>query len=90
MSCSKVDKIHRKWYNYKVEIERSLPVKLKDDYITLGQLLKALDYISSGGEAKHRMHEFEILVNGEPDNRRGRKVYPGDKVEINNQEVIIE
>ena len=50
--------------------------------ITLGQLLKHENFVSSGGEVKHRIHEFLILVNGEPDNRRGRKLYSGDRVEI--------
>lgn len=50
--------------------------------MTLGQLLKAQSYVSSGGEAKHRIHEFDIKVNGEPENRRGRKLYVGDVIEI--------
>ena len=53
--------------------------------MTLGQLLKHENYVSSGGEVKHRIHEFSILVNGEPDNRRGRKLYVGDIIEIDGQ-----
>ena len=51
--------------------------------MTLGQFLKFQDFVSSGGEAKMRIQEFEILINGEKDNRRGRKLYAGDQVEIN-------
>lgn len=65
-------------------------MKLKDEQITLGQLLKVLGYISSGGEAKHRMGEFDITVNGEPENRRGRKIKAGDVVVIDSEEVVIE
>lgn len=57
-------------------------VKLKTDYITLGQLLKIVDIISSGGQAKWFLQENDVLINGELDNRRGRKLYPNDLVEI--------
>lgn len=58
-------------------------------YITLGQFLKMQDYVSSGGEAKHRIGEFDILVNDEPENRRGRKLYQGDRVVIDGQTYTI-
>lgn len=60
--------------------------------MTLGQFLKFQDFVSSGGEAKMRIEEFEILINGEKDNRRGRKLYAGDQVEINGDhfELILE
>jgi len=61
-----------------------------ENYITLGQFLKLNDYVQSGGEAKHRMHEFDIKINGEPENRRGRKIFPGDRVEINGEIYDIE
>ena len=57
-------------------------VKLKTDYITLGQLLKIVDIISSGGQARWFLQENDVLINGELDNRRGRKLYPNDLVEI--------
>lgn len=50
--------------------------------ITLGQFLKLADVIQSGGMAKWFLSEHEVLVNNEPDNRRGRKLYVGDVVEI--------
>ena len=62
----------------------------KENYITLGQFLKLQDYVQSGGEAKHRIGEFEIYVNGEADNRRGKKLYVGDSVEINGDRYVIE
>ncbi|HEY4538198.1 MAG TPA: RNA-binding S4 domain-containing protein [Erysipelothrix sp.] len=65
-------------------------MKKNEDYITLGQFLKLQDYVQSGGEAKHRINEFEIFVNGETDNRRGRKLYVGDEVQINGDHYIIE
>ena len=55
-------------------------LKLKGDYITLGQLLKAEALVEDGVEAKERIKAGEAFVNGEADVRRGRKLYPGDVV----------
>lgn len=55
---------------------------LKTPYITLGQLLKIADFISSGGQAKWFLAENDVYVNGELDSRRGRKLYPKDVVQI--------
>lgn len=57
-------------------------IQLKTPYITLGQLLKITDWISSGGEAKTAVKTLKISVNGEREDRRGRKLYPGDMVTI--------
>ena len=57
-------------------------IEIKDEYITLGQFLKVADIIASGGEAKNILNSNIILVNGEEDNRRGRKLHKGDKVSI--------
>ncbi|MBQ6783504.1 MAG: S4 domain-containing protein YaaA [Acholeplasmatales bacterium] len=66
------------------------PLKITTPYITLQQLLKIEDIISSGGEAKFYLAENPILVNGELENRRGRKLYPKDVIKVDNQEFIIE
>ncbi len=52
------------------------------NYITLQQFLKMKDIVSSGGEAKYFIADNEILVNGETEKRRGRKLYPGDVVTV--------
>lgn len=57
-------------------------VKIRDEYITLGQFLKIVDLISSGGEAKAFLLENSILINDELDNRRGRKLYKDDVLEF--------
>ncbi len=59
------------------------------EYITLGQLLKIANIISSGGEAKYFLSCNTCLVNNIEDNRRGRKLYKGDKVIILGKEYII-
>ncbi|MEG0473835.1 MAG: S4 domain-containing protein YaaA [Solibacillus sp.] len=52
------------------------------EYITLGQALKMTDSISSGGMAKWFLSEHEVFVNGEKEDRRGRKLRHGDLVNI--------
>ncbi len=58
-------------------------ISITSEFITLGQLLKFAGIISNGGEAKGYLEENQILVNDEPDNRRGRKLYPGTRILIN-------
>jgi len=60
-----------------------------EDYIKLGQLLKACNLVSSGVEAKIVINENKVLVNSFICNMRGKKIYKGDKVSYNNLEVII-
>lgn len=57
-------------------------VTIKTEYIALGQFLKLADCIDSGGQAKFFLQENQILINGEADNRRGRKLYNGDTVDV--------
>ncbi|MDD9138165.1 S4 domain-containing protein YaaA [Fructobacillus sp. CRL 2054] len=60
-------------------------VAITTDYITLQQLLKIADLIRTGGMAKAYLAEQEVLVNGEEENRRGKKLYPGYTVETAGQ-----
>jgi ribosome-associated protein len=64
-------------------------IKIETEYITLGQFLKITDIISSGGMAKWFLSEYEVFINGEKDQRRGRKLRSGDKVEIVGQSTYI-
>lgn len=57
-------------------------IKIKTEYITLGQFLKFADIIHEGGEAKSYLTANEVLVNGENENRRGRKLRPGDQIAV--------
>ncbi|GIQ70029.1 S4 domain-containing protein YaaA [Xylanibacillus composti] len=57
-------------------------IDIRDAYITLGQFLKLADCISTGGEAKFFLQENVVMINGDPDNRRGRKLVPGDRIEV--------
>ncbi len=64
-------------------------VKITTDYITLGQLLKLTDVISNGGEAKTYLATHPVTIDGEPDNRRGRKIYPGSTVVLEEKTVLV-
>ena len=57
-------------------------MKIDTPYIKLDSFLKAVNAVSSGGEAKIRITGGEVLVNGEVELRRGRKLYPGDRVTV--------
>ena len=50
--------------------------------LTLGQALKAANVVGTGGEAKVLIQYGDVLVNGEVETRRGRKLEPGDVVEV--------
>lgn len=62
--------------------------RLRKPVIILGQLLKSIDLISSGGQAKWYLANNEVLVNGEPEDRRGRKLRAGDTVTLPDKQVI--
>lgn len=57
-------------------------ITITTEYIELQQLLKKIDLISSGGEAKIFLSTNQVLVDGELENRRGRKLYPGMEINI--------
>ncbi|MDR6225362.1 S4 domain-containing protein YaaA [Desmospora profundinema] len=57
-------------------------VRIHSDTITLGQLLKKLNLLGTGGQAKWFLHEYRVTVNDEVETRRGRKLTPDDIVEI--------
>ena len=65
-------------------------IKLRDEFIKLGQALKAASFVESGVEAKDVIQEGLVTVNGEVDTRRGRKLYDGDIVNFDGDEIKIE
>lgn len=65
-------------------------IKLREDYIKLGQAIKAAGLVSSGVEAKEVIINGLVKVNGEIDMRRGRKLYDGDIVSFDGEEIKIE
>lgn len=64
-------------------------MKLDTEYIKLDSLLKAANFVASGGEAKILITSGEVRVNGETETRRGRKIYPGDRIEVGESALTI-
>ena len=64
-------------------------LRQEDEFIKLGQVLKATGLVDSGVVAKEVIQNGEVKVNGGVDTRRGRKLYEGDLVEFENQTVKI-
>ena len=64
------------------KIDTSRQIKISTEYITLGQLLKFANVIDEGGMAKFYLSANHVLVNGEEENRRGKKLRGGDVVEL--------
>ena len=63
--------------------------KLFDDYITLQALLKETGIIQSGGAIKTFLSEYPVLFNGEPENRRGKKLRVNDRISLPEQGIEI-
>ncbi|MGL5054321.1 MAG: S4 domain-containing protein YaaA [Fusobacteriaceae bacterium] len=64
-------------------------ITIKTDFIKLDQFLKWVGIVDSGVDAKYFIQEGLVLVNGEPELRRGRKLYPEDKVKFQDSEYIV-
>jgi S4 domain protein YaaA len=60
-----------------------MEVKIKTEHINLGQFLKHAGIIDTGGQAKEFIVSSEIKVNGILTNQRGKKLYPGDVIKVN-------
>lgn len=65
-------------------------IKIKDEYIKLGQALKLAGMVSSGVEAKIVIQDGQVLVNGAVELQRGKKLHPGDIFSFNGEEAQIQ
>ena len=64
-------------------------VPIRGEMIRLGELLKLAGVVGTGGEAKLLLGSTVVLVNGEPDNRRGRQLHAGDEVVVGDDHLRI-
>jgi ribosome-associated protein len=64
-------------------------IAIRGDTIRLGQLLKLAGVVGTGGELKALLADVPVLVNGEPDARRGRQLHPGDVVAVAGEELSV-
>ena len=62
-------------------------IKIKDEFIKLGQLLKLAGFCDSGVDAKFVIQDGLVKVNGEVETQRGKKLYNGDIVEFENKQI---
>ena len=65
-------------------------IKLRDEFIKLGQALKAAGLVESGVDAKEVIVQGLVVVNGEIETRRGKKLYDGDEVEFDGDKISIQ
>lgn len=65
-------------------------ILLKDDFIKLGQALKAVGYVETGVDAKYVITDGLVKVNGVIETQRGKKLYAGDVVEFDGNFIKIE
>ena len=65
-------------------------ITIRDDFIKLGQALKLAGLVESGVDAKIRIQEGFVKVNGEVEVQRGKKIHPGDVIELDGQQVKVE
>ena len=70
-----------------------MEIEIRDEFIKLGQALKLSGIAENGAQAKFMIEEGDVLVNGEEELRRGRKLYDGDIIRVNtdtaNEEYVI-
>ncbi len=65
-------------------------IKIRDEYIKLGQALKLAGLVDSGVEAKIEIQEGNVKVNGEVEYQRGKKIHAGDMIEFDGQQIKVE
>lgn len=73
-----------------MKVSRIKTFKIKGSYITLSQFLKEESIISSGGQAKWYLRDHPVKLNGASEQRRGKKLRPGDHLEIADQKYEFE
>lgn len=64
-------------------------IKITTEFIKLDSLLKFANVVSTGGEAKLAIQDGSVSVNGEVCTMRGKKIRPGDRVELNGQIALV-
>lgn len=70
-------------------MKENIEIRLREDYIKLGQALKAANLAEDGVDAKYQIQDGLVKVNGKIDTRRGRKLYDGDVVSVGENQIYI-
>ncbi len=64
-------------------------MKIKTEYIKLSQFLKLAGFCDTGGQVKIFLEDHEVYVNGVKENRKGKKLVPGDEVVVEGKKFVI-
>ena len=64
-------------------------IKLREEYIKLGQAIKAAGLVGSGADAKSEILDGKVKVNGQIETQRGKKLHGGDIVDYNGEQIEI-
>ena len=66
-----------------------MQITIRDDHIKLGQAMKLAGLSDDGVSAKLAIQDGKVLVNGEKEERRGRKLFPGDVFTYEGNDVLV-
>ena len=77
------------WFFRLIQDKKMKEIKIKDEYIKLGQLLKLAGIVDSGIEAKYEIINGNVRLNGNTEIQRGKKVFPGDFVEYKDNTIKV-
>ncbi len=66
-----------------------MEIRIRDEFIKLGQALKLAGVVEDGVEAKFAIQDGLVKVNGETEERRGRKIYEGDVISFDGNEIKV-
>lgn len=66
-----------------------MTIKIHTPFIRLDQALQFASLTQSGGESKLLIQDGEVMVNGEIETQRGKKLYPGDVITFDDQRFVI-
>lgn len=75
--------------SWRMAMSEILKIRLKGEYIRLGQALKVVNLAEDGVDAKYKIQDGLVRVNGDVDTRRGRKLYAGDEVSYEGNQIHI-
>ena len=66
-----------------------MEITIRDEFIKLGQALKLAGVVEDGVQAKYEIQDGNVKVNGEVETRRGKKIRPGDLIEVEGNSIMV-
>ena len=84
-----MEKYHHRGYGGIFQRGKEMEIKIRDEFIKLGQALKLAGVVEDGVEAKYAISDGLVKVNGEVDIRRGRKIHVGDVISYEGKDINV-